>query len=287
MNRFIVAVAIAASTIAPVGAQEGKPAEPISAGQAEDTASEAPRIAVDCEARKFETNITFEKDGQTRETRLTICPAKGEDQEKWAKTLKDAKAKIEAHPNITTESKTRIGAELDAEILQAGSIRSATISLPEDPIPPASPPPEYGTYPPLPGPPALAVQPTQQGPAASTAKPTLAAMPPPKAVAKPRLSIQCLESGESGEGSDCLALTRGMRLAIKAGENLGSDTSLRFLRKGDIRGEIKLAGMRQGQLLRANLPQQLCTGVISSKVQIQVMRSNQVVETLGPYKLRC
>jgi len=40
-------------------------------------------------------------------------------------------------------------------------------------------------------------------------------------------------------------------------------------------------------VIRSKLPPQLCAGVASSKVEIQIMGSKQVVDTLGPYLLRC
>jgi hypothetical protein len=112
---------------------------------------------------------------------------------------------------------------------------------------------------------------------------TLPARPP----AKPQLTISCLDSGESGEGSPCTFLQGDTRLAIHADVDLAAGTKLRFLRRGDERGEVALAGLRQGQSIRARLPEQLCVGVSNSKIEIQVVSSSQVVETFGPYKLLC
>ena len=84
-----------------------------------------------------------------------------------------------------------------------------------------------------------------------------------------------------------MVLERNTRLSIRAVGDLGTGTSLRFLRRGDMRGEVTLTALRQGQLVRARLPERLCVGVSSSKIEIQIVRSNQVIETLGPYPLRC
>ena len=105
--------------------------------------------------------------------------------------------------------------------------------------------------------------------------------------ARPRLTIRCLDPGDTGEGSPCTLLERDTRLIIQADDDPAGRASLRFLRRGDARGEVALAGLRRGQTIRSKLPEQLCIGVSSSKVEIQVLSSNQVVETLGPYKLRC
>lgn len=281
MKRMIVAAAFAACAAATVTAQDGKPTD--AATEEAQTTGSVAQPAVDCDARHFETSIEFEKDGEKRQTKLKLCPIKGEPPTNWAKTLGDAKARIAANPNITQESKTRIAAELDAEIVRVQSFQTADHALPEALIPPATRAPEYGTYAPLPAPSDAA----RPAPALVAGKQLSAAVPPANPAVKPRLTIKCLESGERGAGSDCFTLARTMRLAIQAGEDLGSDISLRFLRKGEIRGEIALAGMRQGQLIRYNLPPKLCLGVVNSNAEIQVLSAKQVVETLGPYKLRC
>ena len=121
-------------------------------------------------------------------------------------------------------------------------------------------------------------------PAAAKIEPALALAQTP---ARPRLTIRCLEQGERGDGGSCTGLERYTRLVVQAESDLAGGASLRFLRRGDIRGEIALARMRQGQSSQFNLPPKLCSGVASSKVEIQILGSNQVVETLGPYLLRC
>ena len=50
-------------------------------------------------------------------------------------------------------------------------------------------------------------------------------------------------------------------------------TSLRFLRRGDDRGEIELALLRRGQSRRFGLPPRLCAGVAGSRVEIQIVRA--------------
>jgi len=111
---------------------------------------------------------------------------------------------------------------------------------------------------------------------------------------KPRLDIQCFTPGEVGLGGPCISLERDTMLMVRADENVAGRTSLRFLRKGDVRAELTLAPMRKGQSRRFDLPSQLCAGVASSVVEIQILSrsaggagANQVVDTLGPYQLRC
>jgi hypothetical protein len=131
------------------------------------------------------------------------------------------------------------------------------------------------------------------GGASASPAPTASLMAPVPAPARaqtparPRLTIRCLEQGELGEGGSCTGLERFTRLVIQADSDLAEGASLRFLRRGDVRGEVALAHMRRGQSTQLNLPPKVCAGVASSKVEIQILGSNQVVETLGPYLLRC
>jgi hypothetical protein len=260
MNKLIFAAAVAAIVVAPVMAQEKKVVEP--------TDTTAAAIVADCNARKFETSVEIEKGGQKRLTKLRLCAAKDEDEVTWVKTLKDAKAKIAGHPDISADSKAKIAAELDAEIarLETGGA-SISSSVPVQP-----PAPTAVASPSAPIAPATIAAPTS----------TLA-----QSLTKPRLTVRCLEPGEHGDGQRCISLEHNTRLAIRADGDLISGASLRFLRRGDVRGEIALARMQQGQSVQLNLPPQLCAGVASSKVEIQILGSNQVVETLGPYMLRC
>lgn len=263
MSKFIAVAAFACAMIAPASAQE-KPQPP-------ENDPGAAAIVADCAARKFETRVEIEKDGEKRLTKLKLCAVKDADEAAWLRTLEDAKAKITAHPDISDESKVKIAAEFDAEIARVKTGTAASNSVPVEPAQRAARQPEYVASAPVP---AVPTKPAMV--AASNVAP-----------AKPRLTIRCLDPGETGAGSPCTFLERDTRLTIQADDDLAGRTSLRFLRRGDVRGEVALAGLRRGQSIRSKLPEQLCIGVSSSKVEIQVLSSNQVVETLGPYKLRC
>jgi len=266
MNKFIAAAAAACAMAAPAPAEQTQQATEADPGVA--------AIVADCAARKFETRVEIEKNGEKRLTKLKLCGVKDEDDAAWLRTLEDAKAKIVAHPDISDESKAKIAAEIDAEIAKVKTGTAASILSPVAPAKPNAQP-DYAA--PAPLTPTLAVP----------AKPTIATSSPTLAPAKPRLTIRCLDPGDTGAGSPCTFLERDTRLAIQADEDFTGRTSLRFLRRGDVRGEVVLAGMRRGQTIRSKLPDKLCIGVSSSKVEIQVLSANQVVETLGPYKLRC
>ena len=266
MKLLMITAAIVGVAAAPALAWQKQVGET----KAPDTTAAA--IVADCNARKFETSAELEKDGQKRIVKLKLCAAKDEDTAAWVKTLEDAKVKIAGHPEISEDSKAKIISELNAEIARIGAGGEASTSPSVPPAPLAKP---------LPTPVAETSVPAAQA-AAKEAAPARA-----QRLAKPQLSIRCLEQGEHGEGGPCTDLGRFTRLAIRADGDLIEGTSLRFLRRGDVRGEVALARMRQGQSVQLNLPPKLCAGVASSKVEIQVLGSNQVVETLGPYLLRC
>ena len=227
---------------------------------APDTQSAA--IIADCNARKFETSAELEKDGEKRIVKLKLCAAKDEDEAAWLKTLEDAKAKIASHPDISADSKVKIAAELEAEIAR---IKADAVS---------------------PGPSAPPIPPANAS-SAPVATSSLASAARPQSLSKPRLIVRCLEQGELGDGGPCTGLDRHTRLSIRSDGDLVEAASLRFLRRGDLRGEIVLGRMRQGSPIYVNLPPKVCSGVASSKVEIQILASNKLVETLGPYLLSC
>jgi hypothetical protein len=238
-----------------------------------------------CAAHKFETTVRTMADGKVKSSKVKLCGKEGQTRADWVGTLKDAVKKVEANEAMAPAMKEQIATALNLEIARveaataaASGPQTATVStlpneLPVAIVPPAETRPEYASLPPLPA-------------------PVIASKPPPKAFTpgpkKPRLTIRCSVPGEAGGGSSCDSLERDTQLTIRADEDLAGGTSLRFLRRGDARGEIALAQMRQGQSLRSKLPSQLCAGVASSKVEIQILAgSSQVVDTLGPYGLRC
>jgi hypothetical protein len=65
------------------------------------------------------------------------------------------------------------------------------------------------------------------------------------------------------------------------------------VRRGDARAEIELAQLSRGKSIQFALPDEVCSGVSSSRVEIQVVRragsnsAGQVVDSLGPYLLHC
>ena len=257
MNRLIIALALGVSAVPPALAQDN-PAE----STVEGNDPEALKLITDCDARKFETVVERDEGGEKRSSKVKLCGKQGQTDAEWVATLKDAAAKIETNAKMPQPVKDQLSAALKAEIakVEAGA---------------AAPPATAAVVPP-------AAQPTAPAAAAVASVPTVA-----KVLKKPRLTIRCLEPGEKGGGSSCSVMDRATRLSIAADGDLAGGTSLRFLRRGDERARLALAPMRQGETFRSKLPPELCAGVASTKVEIQVMGSGQVVDTLGPYSLRC
>lgn len=260
MNRLMIAVMLAANAVVPANAQEQKV-------EAADPAAAA--IVADCSSRRFETSVEIEKDGEKRQTKMKLCAAANQNDAAWVKTLSDAKSKIAAHPEISADSKAKIATEIDAEIAKTRMGEAKR----ELPLVVARPEPRQATTTRIPSAPAV------EG---------LAAPVKTASVKTPRLSIKCLAPGEKGGGSTCsTSLARTTQFAVLAESDLGPGTSLRFLRRGDAKASLTLAPMRQGEVFRSKLPSELCAGVASTKIEIQVMSANQVVNTVGPFSLRC
>ena len=79
-------------------------------------------------------------------------------------------------------------------------------------------------------------------------------------------------------------------LAISAVQGLENGGTLRFLRRGEARGEALLAPMKVGQSARVRLPADLCKGITYSKIEIELLApksTGAVAARLGPYGLRC
>ena len=287
--RICVALIVAAATLAaaPSLAQEqDAPAAPAE----EDAASpEKQAFLESCAARKFETTVEILVDGEKRGKKVTLCGKVGQSDADWVATLKDAAAKTEANEAMAPGVKGQIVTALNLEItrIESAAMATTTVTLPKaiEAAPEVADRAQYSVLPPIPDAPRRAAT-APRDPVKLTANADNKPAPPP--VKKPRLTIRCLSPGEAGGGSICAALERDTLLVVRADENLERAASLRFLRRGDAKGQIELAQLRQGQQVRSRLPSQLCAGVSSSKVQIEVLAGGgQVVDTLGPYRLHC
>ena len=256
-------------------------------------ASPEPVIA-DCEAHQFSTIVHVTVDGKPHSSKVKLCGTTGQSDAAWLHTLKDAIAKVGANPSMSAEARDQVIAALNVEIARLTPVVDASpppattfalpspSALPPQPSPflraPVGGPVEYSALPPMPAPkPAAAI-----GVIAANAPPPLPA---------PRLTLRCLAMNTFSTEVPCDQLERDMYVTVRADEDIARGTSLRFLRRGDNRAEVALAQLRRGQTQRFALPPRVCQGVAGSQVEIQVVRvagsATQVVDTRGPYELRC
>ena len=73
----------------------------------------------------------------------------------------------------------------------------------------------------------------------------------------------------------CGSLERESQLLVRADGDLPPGTSVRFLRGGDMRGELDLGTLKAGETMREKLPGRVCSGVLRGKVQVQVLNKGQ------------
>lgn len=78
-------------------------------------------FAADCgKGRKFETEASTGDDENKNVSKMVICSDPGESDEAWAKTLRDALARVEGNSDMPAESKAKIIADLQSEIARSG-----------------------------------------------------------------------------------------------------------------------------------------------------------------------
>ena len=263
-----------------------------------------------CTAHQFETTVVSTVDGKPRSQKVKICGVEGQSDADWKRTLEDSVAKVQVNEKMSPEMKKQIVDALKLEIATIGglgvpaqtgttsapaavagsSVATATQTMPNIPSPltPARPPApraqrslqqDYGSLQPLPPPP----PPVVTSAVATSMLPTLAS---------PKIRLFCSSPNDPHGADECINLAANTVFTIRADETLSGDTSLRFLRKGDARADVRLAAMKKGQSMRVPMPQAVCSGVTRGTVDIEVMRRGstgvrQIVDSLGPYDLRC
>lgn len=269
------------------------------------TAPSRPTLLQSCADHKFETTVTATVDGKPRGQKVTICGVAGQSDADWKRTLEDAVVKVQANSKMAAPVRDQIVAALKLEIgkLDTASVRPVTgggsliaglkdgpakdiFGTPLTPVRPATPAPprplerDYGNLKPLPPPlPPVVVS-------------TLSASALPR-LASPRITLLCSTVYDPRGAEDCDHVYPSTIFTIRADEKLAADISLRFLRKGDSKGDVTLAALSQGQAMRLPLPRGVCAGITRGTVEIQVMRrpgsggQRQVVDNYGPYDLRC
>lgn len=237
-----------------------------------------------CQGHKFESRVEIDP-VKKRSTRIKLCANPGASDADWVKTLEEAVVQIEQR-NMPPEARQKLIGELEREIA-----RFAATSKPAPPAPSATlfvtdpgaaatlagPSERYETsvLPPLPAP--------------KVARSASAAVPSP--LQRPmRIGLKCLERGQTGAGATCDFLESSTTLVVRAVEGLDAGGTLRFRRRGDVRGEVALAPMAAGQSARIKLPGEVCKGVANTKVEIELLgpkSAGAVAARQGPYDVRC
>ena len=256
---------------------------------AQQPASAPEKPAPVCEGELY----VFEAGAIGHVAKVTLCSKKDATSDDLIKMFESAAAALSENLRMAPDKRADLVAQMRAKAAEVRAGKSAaatamlgvtapTVSL--TPLRPAAPvdrAPEYTVLPPLPPP---------ANPAVAT---SAAAASVPALLSKPRLTIQCFNPAELAGAGPCDSFERETMLRVRADEAVPAGTSLRFLRRGDLRAEVELAGLARGKSTQFALPRPVCAGVAESKVEIQVIRraktndAGQVVDSMGPYFLRC
>lgn len=266
------------------------------------------QLLQNCDAHKFETTVEAVVDGQPSKKRVKLCGKDGQSDADWIATLKDAIVKLEANPEMDAGVREQIVKAVNAEIariemtasmgmpkarqVQASPARSISSDYSALPPLPSTPPPPPSVL----GPAASTTTSTSMAPVASDESPSVApvaSMPVAAATVSlpggpvPKLRFDCSSITDIGGPAPCAEFSRDTLLTIRAQDNLPPGVSIRFLRNGERRAEVRLAEMKRGKSLRIALPREVCAGVGDGSLDLKIVQNGAVVKSDGPYALRC
>lgn len=252
------------------------------------TGSKAPSAQMqsllqNCDAHKFETVIEVDAGGAVKQSHVKLCGTEGQSDADWIRTLKDAVVKTQANQQMAPAVRHQIVTAIDNEIARLeGKPPPATAALPPARSATGSSGlGEYAALPPLPTAPPPVVHVLPGG---------SAELP---ALAMPRMTFSCMIPEETADGP-CTEFTRDMLMTVRADEDLPDGTSLRFVRSGDPRADVKLAQLKRGKSVQFSLPPEVCSHAAGGRLEIRVVRTvpatgpaGEEVGQDGPYNLRC
>jgi hypothetical protein len=271
---------------------------------ADEPNKDVQQLLQNCDAHKFETTVDAVVDGKPNKKRVKLCGKDGQSDADWIGTLKDAIVKLEANPEMDAGVRQQIVKAVNAEIARiemtagmampkgrdktasaARSIASDYSALP--PLPAAPPPPPSVLAPAASV--SAASRPSEQvqvAPVAAAPVVATATVALPNGLV-PKLRFDCNSAAEIGGPAPCAGFSRDTLLTIRAQENLPPGVTIRFLRNGEQRAEVRLAEMKRGKSLRIALPRQVCAGVGDGSLDLKIVQNGAVVKSDGPYALRC
>lgn len=253
------------------------------------------RIA-QCQGHKFDTVVRIDP-ARNRSTRVKLCADPGASDADWVRTLESAIEQIEGR-DMPAAARDQVIAELRQEIAKFASAAKPVAATPSaspsgaafagnlgslDSLSGPSERFETSTLPPLPPP----LPRRRVAAASSTGASAASALPPLPAM---RFRIKCLARGETGAGSTCDFFESGTSIALSAVEGMEKGATLRFLRKGEVRGDVALAPLEAGRSVRVRLPADLCRGVAFTRVELELLppgAAGRVAARAGPYEMRC
>lgn len=288
------------------------------------TRAAATQIIQNCDAHKFETLVTAVVDGKPEQKRIKLCGVDGQSDAAWIGTLNDAIKKLEADQQIAPAVRAQIVTAIKSEVArlkiaallppprsrgtEAGMV-SVSPRLSND----------YPALPPIPqatGVPRATVQTEPASPSASAEMPAnsvrkdFADLPPLSAgptmpaasqdipaaarvdLAAPRLKFACDTPGDFAGDLPCALFERETVLIVHAADDVPGGTRLEFVRNNELRADVPLDGLRRGKSLRLALPEKVCRGFTSGKLELRVVHGEgggggQQLSTDGPYNLNC
>ena len=91
----------------------------------------AKAIIAGCGERRFETSAEVMDQGQKRMTKIKLCAKPGEEDATWLKSLRQAATTIKETAQLPDASRTKIVADLDAEIARIEAGAAAKVAAPE------------------------------------------------------------------------------------------------------------------------------------------------------------
>ena len=281
VKRLAAALLIASLGAAPLAGQEAAPAAPASSADA-------------CPSFRFETVVVTDA-SQKRGSRVRLCADAGATEADWVKTLEDAIKQVR-EGSMPAVAKADLIGQIESEIARyrprpaaTGSLNlnmpattssSGAVTLGKDQLGNSGGVPE--------APFAVSALPSLDRPKPA---PGASKADPPKPMVA---TVKCLSAGERGAGMTCDYFRKDTVLALRAVRGLEDGAVIRFLRRGEERGEVDLDRLAPGRTARVALPAELCRGVATSKVEIAILppRSSKAFARgaagrLGPFGLRC
>jgi hypothetical protein len=274
-SKIALLLALVAAPAAAVSAAQDQPAPP----------PEMQQLLQSCDAHKFETTIHVTGDGEPHDSNVKVCGKQGQSDADWIAALKEMVDKAAANEEMPQAVKDQVITAVNAEVVRLTALlpkeAPAVASLP----PPRAAPKDdlaaqYSSLPPLPPPVAESanVGATPVGVASASVSVSPA----------PRLTLRCVAGRDLSLAEPCDTIERGNMLVVEADDAGNSGLLLKFFRRGEPRGELRLPQMRPGRPVMVALPSALCAGVVRSRIEIRATGAPGSSEAiLGSYDLRC